>query len=85
MAFWTSDSYITPSQEIIAHFWKLAELYKGLIVLPYLASSVEVYGIHDPMADGYHDFWVKGTTFVECKTDISNVLTIKSDSGHSHD
>jgi hypothetical protein len=28
------------------------ELSKGLIVLPCLASLVEVYGIHDPLADG---------------------------------
>jgi hypothetical protein len=25
---------------------------KGLIVLPCLASLVDVYGIHDPVADG---------------------------------
>jgi hypothetical protein len=31
---------------------KLVELFKGLVVLPCLASSVEVYGIHDPLADG---------------------------------
>jgi hypothetical protein len=31
---------------------KLVELCKGLIVLPCLASLVEVYGIHDPLADG---------------------------------
>jgi hypothetical protein len=28
------------------------ELCKGLVVLLCLASSVEVYGIHDPLADG---------------------------------
>jgi hypothetical protein len=28
------------------------ELYKGLVVLPCLASLVEVYEIHDPLADG---------------------------------
>jgi hypothetical protein len=28
------------------------ELCKGLVVLPCLPSSVEVYGIHDPLADG---------------------------------
>jgi hypothetical protein len=37
----------------------LVELWKGLVVTPYLASSEEVYGIHDPMVDGYHDLWVK--------------------------
>jgi hypothetical protein len=38
--------------ETVVGFLKLVELYKGLIVLPYLASLVEVYGIHDPLADG---------------------------------
>jgi hypothetical protein len=28
------------------------QLCKGLIVLPCLASLVEVYGIHDPLANG---------------------------------
>jgi hypothetical protein len=36
----------------VAGFLKLVELGKGLIVLPCLASLVEVYGIHDPLADG---------------------------------
>jgi hypothetical protein len=27
-------------------------LYKGLVVLPYLASLVEVYGSRDPLLDG---------------------------------
>jgi hypothetical protein len=36
----------------VAGFLKLVELYKGLIVLPCLASSIEVYGINDPLADG---------------------------------
>jgi hypothetical protein len=43
---------ISPFSETIAGFLKLVELFKGLVVLPYLASSIEVYGIHDPMADG---------------------------------
>jgi hypothetical protein len=47
------------SLETVAGFLKLVELYKGLVVLPCLASLVEVYGIHDPMADGQHDLWVK--------------------------
>jgi hypothetical protein len=38
--------------ETVAGFLKLVELCKGLIVLPYLASLVEVYRIHDPLADG---------------------------------
>jgi hypothetical protein len=33
-------------------FRKLVELCKGLVVLPYLASLVEVYGSRDPLADG---------------------------------
>ena len=40
------------SLEIIAGFLKLVELCKGLVVVPCLASLVEVYGIHDPLADG---------------------------------
>jgi hypothetical protein len=40
-------------------FLKLVDLWKVLIVLPCLASSVEVCGIHDPTTDGYHDLWVK--------------------------
>jgi hypothetical protein len=36
----------------VAGFLKLVELCKGLVVLPYLASLVEVYGIHDHLADG---------------------------------
>jgi hypothetical protein len=38
--------------ETIAGFLKLVELGKGLIVLPCLASFVEVYGSCDPSADG---------------------------------
>jgi hypothetical protein len=36
----------------VAGFLKLVELYKGLVVLPYLASSVEVYGSGLLLADG---------------------------------
>jgi hypothetical protein len=39
------------SLEIVAGFLKLVELCKGVVVLPYLASLVEVYGIQDPLAD----------------------------------
>jgi hypothetical protein len=45
--------------ETIAGFLMLVELWKGLVVTPYLASSEEVYGIHDPVVDGYHGLWVK--------------------------
>jgi hypothetical protein len=51
MAFGTRDSYIALLRTV-AGFLKLVELCKGLIVLPCLASSVEVYRIHDPVADG---------------------------------
>jgi hypothetical protein len=40
------------SLETVADFLRLVELCKGLIVLPILASLVEMYGIHDPLADG---------------------------------
>ena len=33
-------------------FSEVVELCKGLVVLPCLASLVEVYGTHDPLADG---------------------------------
>jgi hypothetical protein len=36
----------------VAGFRKLVQLCKGLVVLPCLASMVEVYGSHDPLADG---------------------------------
>jgi hypothetical protein len=38
--------------ENVAGFLKLMELCKGLVVLPYLASLVEVYVSRDPLADG---------------------------------
>jgi hypothetical protein len=38
-------------RETVAGFRKLVELCKGLVVLPCLASLVEVYGTHDPLAD----------------------------------
>jgi hypothetical protein len=43
---------ISPFSEIVAGFLKLVELCKGLVVLPCLVSSVEMYEIHDPMANG---------------------------------
>jgi hypothetical protein len=43
----------------LAGILKLVELCKGLVVLPCLASSVEVYGIGRLLADGSHDLWVK--------------------------
>jgi hypothetical protein len=42
---------MVPDKTVVG-FLKLVELCKGLIVLPYLASLVEVYGIHDPLAYG---------------------------------
>jgi hypothetical protein len=38
--------------ETVADFLKLVELCKGLVVLPCLASLVEVYVIHDTLTDG---------------------------------
>jgi hypothetical protein len=40
------------SLETVAGFLKLVELFKGLVVLPYLASLVEAYVIHETLADG---------------------------------
>jgi hypothetical protein len=45
----------TPALELpitVAGFLKLVKLCKGLVVLPCLASSVEVYGIGCLLADG---------------------------------
>jgi hypothetical protein len=36
------------------------------------------YGSSQPGLEVNHDSWVKCTTSVECKTDISVVLTVKS-------
>jgi hypothetical protein len=38
--------------ETVAGFLKLVELGKSVVVLPNLASLVEVYRSHDPLADG---------------------------------
>jgi hypothetical protein len=43
---------ILPFSETVAGFLKLVELCIGLVVLPCLVSSVEMYGIHDPVANG---------------------------------
>jgi hypothetical protein len=40
-------------------FQTRVELRRGIIVVPCLASSLEVYDIHDLVAIGYHGFWVK--------------------------
>jgi hypothetical protein len=71
--------------ETVAGFLELVELGKGLVVLPCFASLVEVYGIHDPLAAGWHDLWVQGTTSADCKTGILAKLTVMSSSGRSHD
>jgi hypothetical protein len=55
---------ISPFSETVAGFLKLVELGKGLVVLLYLASLVEVYGIHDPMTDGYTTCGVHGNNNV---------------------
>jgi hypothetical protein len=71
--------------ETIAGFLKLVELGKDLVVLPCLAFLVVVWGPYNPVADGKHDLWVKGTTSAECKTGILAELTVMSSSGLSHD
>jgi hypothetical protein len=38
--------------ETVAGFLKVVELYKGLVVLPCLASLEDVYGSGLPLADG---------------------------------
>jgi hypothetical protein len=43
---------ISPFLETVAGFLKLVELCKGLVMLPCLVSSVEMYVIHDPVANG---------------------------------
>jgi hypothetical protein len=43
---------ILPFSKTIAGFLKLMELCTGLVVLSCLVSSVEMYGIHDPMVNG---------------------------------
>jgi hypothetical protein len=40
------------SLETVVGFLKLVELCKGPVVLPCLASLIEVYEIHEPMVDG---------------------------------
>jgi hypothetical protein len=47
--------------EIVAGFLKLVELGKSLIVLPYLASLVEVYGVVQPR--GRWVTWLVGTWY----------------------
>jgi hypothetical protein len=51
--------HMFPLSSTVAGFLELVELWKGLVVLPYIASSIEVYGIHDPVEGGYHGLWVK--------------------------
>jgi hypothetical protein len=49
---WRSGEGSLDLSFLVAGFLKLVELCKGLVMLPYLASLVEVYGIHDPLSDG---------------------------------
>jgi hypothetical protein len=70
----------------VAGFLKIVELCKGLVVLPCLASWIDVYGgPYNPVADGQHDLWVQSTTSAKCKTGILAVLAEMSSSGLSHD
>jgi hypothetical protein len=43
---------IFPFSETVVGFLKLVENCKGLVVLPCLVSYVEMYVIHDPVANG---------------------------------
>jgi hypothetical protein len=52
MAFQTRDSYIAPPARTIVGFLILVELWKDLIVLPYLISSVEMNGSRDSLTNG---------------------------------
>jgi hypothetical protein len=69
------------SLETVAGFLKLVELCKGLIVVPCLASLVEVYGVQStPWQMGNTTCGQRCTTSAECKTSISAVLTVMSGS-----
>jgi hypothetical protein len=60
---------------------ELVELWKGLVVLPCLASSVEVYGVRStPCQMGNMTSGQRYATSAECKTGISAVFTVMSGS-----
>jgi hypothetical protein len=44
MVYQTSDSYASFVRTVVG-FLKLVKLWKGLVVLPCLTSSIEVYGV----------------------------------------
>jgi hypothetical protein len=69
------------SLETVAGFLKLVELCKGLIVVPCLASLVEVYGVRStPWQMGNTTCGLRCATSAECKTGILAVLTVMSGS-----
>jgi hypothetical protein len=43
---------MSPFSETVEGILKLVELCKGLVVLPCLVSSVQMYEIHDLVANG---------------------------------
>jgi hypothetical protein len=45
LRWWLDGGFLHYALETIADFSKLVELCKGLVVLPYLTSLVEVYGV----------------------------------------
>jgi hypothetical protein len=58
--FRTRDSYIAFGPKTVAGSLMLVELWKGLVVLPCLASLVEEYEVHTtPWQMGKHSLWVK--------------------------
>jgi hypothetical protein len=84
MAFRTSDSYIA----VLRNRSGFSEA-SGTLLMPRTGSLAihleSVKGPCKPWLDGIHDLWIKGATSAECKTGISTMLTVKSDSGLSHD
>jgi hypothetical protein len=57
------------------------ELRRGIIVVPCLDSSVEVYGIDDLVAIGYHDFVDKDVQPLQSvKLVYQSILTVMSGS-----
>jgi hypothetical protein len=71
--------------ETVMGILELVELWKGLVVLLCLAFSVEVYGSDQPRGKWVTRLVGKDATSAECKTGISVVLTVKSNSRLSHD
>jgi hypothetical protein len=53
LRWWSDEGFLQLLfPQTVAGFQKLVELCKGLVVLPCLASLVEVYESRDTLADG---------------------------------